>query len=546
MTAPSLLTIVVDGLAQRRLSFDGPYASLIPEIRRTAGRGYMATNCFSHGAPTEFAIAPLMTSTYPLDCGGYQSDFANRPPSFLAAASTAGMETGLVTKSFLLDKLYGFSSGVAFVKSMYDIQVAWRYLRRAVLYHIRERYEQSGDRDAFVARSHAVLTHFLWFLGDLADRLAADRMRGDRPNTRHLSYPFIDIRDRLGQESARLDAEPESYVLTNVPRIMTETLLEFLDLAPVRRRVNAALARLDGLCLPGTGIRFRGYEKNVPTEAALSAMLDWISETAPKPFAAMVHLMDVHDSLYSGNRYFMAPPAAVVQRITPLRQAGISVTPDDLALAYTDACLEDFFARLERRGILRNCRIIITSDHGVQSHNGETCLSSTAPAGPFKDIYLSVPLIVAGPDIAQRRDDRLQQSLNVAPTVCDLIGASAPDGYKGRSVFADDGAADHVICEHQHRGPCDLEGKPIYMAIRTPDFKFVWKEGFSVHDRGPQVHEQLFDLRDDPDENIDVSQDPAHGAVLSRFRSLRDDRVRDIRSDARRQTAPAAQCTGAG
>jgi arylsulfatase A-like enzyme len=131
---------------------------------------------------------------------------------------------------------------------------------------------------------------------------------------------------------------------------------------------------------------------------------------------------------------------------------------------------------------------------------------------------IRVPLIAWGPGV-RRGERRTDFALNVdiAPTLLDLAGVSIPAAMQGKSLLpilsgtTGGPKRDDFFYEH-HSVP---EKIPPVEALRTDRYKYIrWlragKDGADV--------EEMYDLRDDPQETRNLIASPTHSALLGRLR----------------------------
>lgn len=149
-------------------------------------------------------------------------------------------------------------------------------------------------------------------------------------------------------------------------------------------------------------------------------------------------------------------------------------------------------AALAKLGVLEDTLIVFSADHGlaVGSHGlfGKQSLYEHS---------MKSPLIFAGPGIPHGSSDAFAYLYDIFPTVADIAGAEVPDDLDGRSlapVMRDE--TDDV------RDTVFLAYKDVQRAVRLGDWKLI---------RYPQVDvTQLFNLRDDPHEQINLAELPQH------------------------------------
>lgn len=237
-------------------------------------------------------------------------------------------------------------------------------------------------------------------------------------------------------------------------------------------------------------------------ETITDEALDWLS-TVDEPFFCWLHLMDVHhpyvprpealDAL--GLDSSISEREAIRLRRKMLEEPA-QVTDGELQtlldlydgeIRYTDGQIGRLVNRVAD-GFTDETAFVVTSDHGEEfrehgrfSHN----------SGMYDEV-LHVPFVVGSGEGAVHTGHSGHQSelielLDVGPTCCDLAGASTPDEYRGRSVFAAAGSNEdaRVIVENTQEDDYKL-------ALRTPDWKFIWNR--ETGDR------ELYDLQSDPAE----------------------------------------------
>ena len=161
---------------------------------------------------------------------------------------------------------------------------------------------------------------------------------------------------------------------------------------------------------------------------------------------------------------------------------------------------------LKELGLDKNTLVIFTSDHG-DMNAGHGLMDKTVPTC-WEEI-VRVPLLMRLPGVipAGCKTDVKASSVDLAPTILDLLAAAALDGMHGRSLrpFLT-GARDDGRPVFVERGD---PGKNCARMIRAGDWKLILQSRFP--------HE-LYDLTQDPGETRNLTADPAHQA---RFDDLR-------------------------
>ena len=167
---------------------------------------------------------------------------------------------------------------------------------------------------------------------------------------------------------------------------------------------------------------------------------------------------------------------------------------------------------LKQRGKLDDTIIVFFSDHG-------DALAARASVTKHTAMYqelVQVPLVFCGGNIAPREDKigGLAQSLDLAPTLCEIAGLAIPASFDGTSLLPsiEEGTPpkrEYAVSQwHTEWGytvePCRM--------IRTQNYKYLHylEDDF----------EELFDLADDPYEMTNVAQDPKYAGELAYHKGL--------------------------
>jgi Flp pilus assembly protein TadD len=204
----------------------------------------------------------------------------------------------------------------------------------------------------------------------------------------------------------------------------------------------------------------------------------WLREHAAGPFFAWIHFYDPH-APYSTPAAFRNLPQ-----------------PYDGAVAAADVGVGVVLKTLDDLQVRGRTAVIVTADHGeALGDHGEREHGLL-----LYDSVLRVPLIIDLPGSGGRVVRRQVRHVDLMPTILDLAGGTLPAGLPGRSLLpvvrAGDGAAGadtNAISYAEswygrlHFGWSELR------AVRVDDWKYI---------DGP--HPQLFDVRRDPDERVNL------------------------------------------
>lgn len=211
------------------------------------------------------------------------------------------------------------------------------------------------------------------------------------------------------------------------------------------------------------------------------AILPWLRASSDEPFFAWIHYWDPH-----------------LPHIAP-EPYGKSFAHEPYLgeIAYADQSLGVILKDLESRGLLKNTIIVMTSDHGESRYQHK----EDTHAFLAYDTTLHVPLIfrVPGKHGGRRIVERVG-TVDIVPTVMDLLGFPLPEFLQGRSL--------QVLMDEPEGG--DVTNRRQYYAESmspklTHNFgelrALYWGPYKYIH--GPRP--EMFNLADDPGEIKDLS-----------------------------------------
>ncbi len=255
-------------------------------------------------------------------------------------------------------------------------------------------------------------------------------------------------------------------------------------------------------------IYFQNYYQDA--EVVGDALGGWLAENPPQPFFLLVHYMDPHDPYfempYNGHGVARVvdpdPPADRAEAYHALYGEGVS---------YIEAHLGGILDQLQERGLYDNSVIAVTSDHGeeFQDHGGwwhGTTLYQE---------QVHVPLVIkqAGSRTVPAVDDKLVETLDVAPTLMRAAGLEPPAAFVGHDILGT-GTSDDVFSEEDH------EGNRI-TALRRGDWKIIVANPDNPRGLAPV---ELYNLAVDPEERNNLAATEG-GRVEAMMQALSDRRA---------------------
>ena len=232
----------------------------------------------------------------------------------------------------------------------------------------------------------------------------------------------------------------------------------------------------------------------------------------------------------------------------------LSDTPEtrqDLASYYNEIARFDFFigkvrAELERQDVLNNTLIIVMADNGRPFPRCKTRVY---------DSGMKTPFIVFWPDGIRkkgRETNSLISSIDIAPTILELAGIESPGEYQGKSfvpvlkkpssparniVFSEHNWHDYEAHERMARtseflyvfnsrpalsncGPADSKQSPSQKSLNVLRDEGKLSTAQADVFVAPRPEEELFDVRNDPGQLVNLASVPKYYDKLKEMRGL--------------------------
>jgi arylsulfatase A-like enzyme len=248
---------------------------------------------------------------------------------------------------------------------------------------------------------------------------------------------------------------------------------------------------------------------------------DWVSGLDGRPFFAFLNYFDAHEPYQAppefARRFSDKPPRywrySTARRDYSREELQEFQNAYDSGIAYIDSQIGALLDDLDRRGILRNTVVIVTSDHGELFGEHELIGHSNSLYLPL----LHVPLVILG--AVDTRGLRLAEPVslrNLASTALDLIGV--PGQFPGTSfaqIWESDseGKQDELILSELTHNESTAANGP----VRDGDMKSAVHQSYH-YIVGGAGREELYNYIRDPDEKHNLVRDPKLRRILSRFR----------------------------
>jgi len=254
-------------------------------------------------------------------------------------------------------------------------------------------------------------------------------------------------------------------------------------------------------------------------------VLPWLEQHAASRFFLWVHWFHPHRPYDPPPRYHQAFAGGYTctatsdpEFIMKVWREEIELAPEDVAylsgcydgeVAFSDAQVGHLLDALSSMNLMENTIVIVTADHGELLYEHESYFGHDIA---LYDECIMIPLVihVPGQAPARRRIGELVQSLDILPTVLDLLGIKCPREVEGKSLMPLLGGSGEPTTKaaFSETYPFPEKCEPRH-AVRTADAKLIWKEV-----RQAPLLKEYYDLEADPGETENLFPDPPRDAVM--------------------------------
>ncbi|WP_086540829.1 sulfatase family protein [Algoriphagus antarcticus] len=290
-----------------------------------------------------------------------------------------------------------------------------------------------------------------------------------------------------------------------------------------------------------TSYQAQEFIKNAPTDHPFSLSLSFSAPHAHDPAKDQFFWTDAVDDLYQDvkipgpilgqKKYFDAQPEYVKTSESRTRWFWRYDTPEHYQqsmkgyyrmISEVDMQIGKIRALLEEKGIADNTVIIFMGDNGY--FYGERQL---AGKWLMYDNSLRVPMIIYDPRNPGHRDiSDFALNIDIAPTILEFAGVSAPDLWQGESLAGYVKGENPAIARKEFVAEHLWKVKiiPASEGFRTEDWKyFRYQEDLA--------HEELYYLKKDPLEKKNLAYKKKYQDILSEMRDRFEKKAAELVGD---------------
>jgi arylsulfatase A-like enzyme len=554
----NILFLSIDALRADRVGLLGYGRNTTPRINALAEKGAIVCeeNC-SDVAFTQPSFHSFMTSSRPLSHGGYDKGAENRPDSLFKFFHDADYETICLSTFPWITRFFGYGNGA--IDHEYDLFIlntlVGIYGSGIIASTLRAWHKGEVSLDHVVQSIESSILRMFDQIEDYCRRKISQTQSDfvEFPNSPlgQQRFKYKGVLFVVEQHRIEFNLGRARYIeryLQEVPRAhdwiakdwrMTRTPLKLID-EVYHRTKNNILTVLNPNLAQLQAYRFKRYLDGADLAKKIVKEIQ-TRKKSDKPFFLWTHFIDTHVPYCAGEgQKWYAKTPEYLERLGYNRNLDISIAVKDkpssqtewetwsalydATILYVDEQIGYIADSLEEMGILDETLIVICGDHGEElGEHGDV-------SHHFRlyDHNLRVPLIFLNPTIGNQRIQGLTSLLDLAPSLAEIVGLTPNSDWCGTPVTSSTVAQKkHQIFETFHGGSCEFDLRPLYMAVRTNKWKYLWKEYIDPTDKFSPSEIELYDHSQDPLEqnNLYSSLD---SQLIRDFNNLITQRLREI------------------
>ena len=524
----NVLFISVDALRADRTSLFGYGRPTTPTLERLAKDAIVCRQSFSLDSFTQTTMVQMLTSTRPLSYGGYDFGARGRPPTIFKCFHDAGYRTTCLSTLHWVNRFFDYD-GIDDEYQLFNLNT----LPGVALAMTRSSLSafDCGEisTDTILSSVKPVLTVLFRNVSEYCNLFLARQaeLERDFPDTSFVNpgYDLDKVAQLIGRHQRDFENDPLYYIRQHL--LPAPTSADWMQRWLPRewyycrrrtklaaegmfRSVNKVLSLVDPALARTRNHRFKVY----PDAASIADKVISLMETRDpsRPFFMWTHFMDTHAPYVSGaGRHWYRQTPDYLEALGYPRDLDPGLTfigkprqPEeeavfsalyDASIRSSDQAIGRIVDGLDRLGLRNDTLVVITGDHGEE-------LGEHTDFGHYFQFYdesSRVPTLFHRPGIGARSIDDFSTILDIAPTMAALAGIEPADGWEGTDLTKRPPTPrKQVLMESFYAGNCLFEHRPLYFAVRTDGYLYIWREYLDSADKINKMQYELFDVRTDP------------------------------------------------
>ena len=536
--------IGIDSLRLDRTKMGGYKYNTCPALYEMALNGVNCINAVTNSGPTQFAYPSIVSSSNPLDYGGYDDGVIDRPDIISEVFSQLGYETFSFGADCWISEPNGYKRGFNSFENIFDIDTIWKNAEIYLSHYRRLLNHKLVSKKEYIDLNFNFLEkHIRQTIDYCCEELANESLNKEKYRDLY-PYNFSFVKKVFEQELNSLMKDKEFYI-NSLKKI--NDINSFFDIGDFIRIYNKSyfgilfflINKHEFIRNVFYKIRNRLYKNFTTSNYMTSKFLKWLNESKTQPFFASIFYGDTHDlvcsegmknSYRSGLNNLMSEidrpeRFTFTERVMP-SSPEMNDALYDASIKFIDNNIAKIISYLKLNNLLDSTLIVLYSDHGTDLNFKNSSRDLTAS---FYDEYIRVPMVYYSPQIESKEITSNVTLSDIGPTLLDLIGERKRMLWNGLPVYSENVSdREYVMLENMGKGPCDILRKPINIAIRNKNWKLIFCESSAGICETLHLVE-LYDLNNDPKELNNLAKVLDYNNMVNELMNVSIKRCKEIR-----------------
>ena len=513
-----------------RVGFLGYKRPTTPNMDKLARHSIVLENHIAAASFTQPAFPSIFTSSHPLSYGGDDLGAWRRPPTIFEVLHNEGYENYMISTFPWVSRFYGYRKGINQEEMLFTINALVGAASATISLTIGLYLEGKITKH-----------NLIQFISPLMEKFFSDIIEYSEFRLRHQSvdrhmlanervirdgYDYKKIIQTVVYHKTFFKFNKESYIdkyfqlQPNAHNWIAKDWRYARDIYFISKLAFQSI--FETICRAKFPLSDNIFGKRyVDGQTISNLVVNKIKNNmSEKPFMIWAHFFDAHVPYSPGKGRFWRDEAPnylnKIGFLKPLRNnfshSKKPTTSDDwntwsalydAGIHYIDSQIGQIVDALKQSGKAENTILIIGSDHGEElGEHGQISHRFMC-----YDHCVRVPFIIFDPGHQQKNIKALTTHIDLAPTIMVLAGLKSPKLWEGKNILRKNGRMrTHVLIENFYGGSCLFEHRPLYIGVRTSQFKYLWKEFRDPTDNHSKAGHELYDLNSDPKEQTNIYQ----------------------------------------
>jgi hypothetical protein len=237
--APKLQNVIflgIDSVRYDRLIGGGYDYDSAPTITFLAENGIQCSQAVTNSGPTQMAFPSIVTSTYPLDCGGYDNGILSRPDSLAKIFKRANYSTFGFAQDQVNTNVNGYADGYDSYENIYDIDTIWKNAVIYIRYYKGLLKDKRCSKSEFIELNYIYLSKIIQQTIEYCSAAIEEDSSHNKKYKDLYPYDFYKVKKIFESHKISLNKNKENFITTYADAVDINDYFTWVDFIKVYRK----------------------------------------------------------------------------------------------------------------------------------------------------------------------------------------------------------------------------------------------------------------------------------------------------------------------